>query len=69
MDIYRKTLFPALAGLLWAVFLALDLTGLWGSTWIKFTALALPGMWFFYLPSQVLIVLSQETGDTHEKAL
>lgn len=27
------------------------------------------GMWFFYLPSQVLIVLSQETGDTHEKDL
>lgn len=32
-------------------------------------ALAFPGMWFFYLPSQVLIVLSQETGDTNEKAL
>lgn len=32
-------------------------------------ALTAPGMWFFYLPSQVLIVLSQETGDTYEKAL
>lgn len=31
--------------------------------------LTFPGMWLFYLPSQVLIVLSQETGDTHEKAL
>lgn len=29
--------------------------------------LTFPGMWFFYLPSQVLIVLSQETGDTNEK--
>lgn len=27
------------------------------------------GIWFFYLPSQVLIVLSQETGDTNEKNL
>lgn len=29
--------------------------------------LTFPGMWFFYLPSQVLIVLSQETGDTDDK--
>ena len=34
-----------------------------------FPTLTFPGMWFFYLPSQVLIVLSQETGDTYEKAL
>lgn len=27
------------------------------------------GMWFFYLPSQVLIVLSQEEGERYEKAL
>lgn len=36
-----------------------------------FTAFTRIGMWLFYLPSQVLIVLSQEQekGDPHEKAV
>lgn len=41
MAFYRKWVFPLLAGLLWAVFLTLDLTGLADSTWVKFAAVCL----------------------------
>lgn len=38
---YRRRIFPVLAGLLWASFLTLDLTGRGGSTWVKFAAICL----------------------------
>lgn len=41
MAFCRKWVFPLLAGLLWAVFLTLDLTGLADSAWVKYTALCL----------------------------
>lgn len=41
MTFYRKRVFPALAGLLWAAFLTLDLTGWGDSTWVKFSAICL----------------------------
>ena len=41
MEVYRKRVFPVLAGLLWLVFLTLDLTRAWSSTWVKFAAICL----------------------------
>lgn len=41
MEAYRKKVFPLLAGVLWAAFLFLDLTGLADSTWVKFAAICL----------------------------
>lgn len=41
MTFYRNRVFPLLAGLLWAVFLTLDLTGLADSTWVKYAAVCL----------------------------
>lgn len=41
MTRYRRVFFPALAGVLWLVFLVLDLTRAAGSTWVKFAAISL----------------------------
>lgn len=41
MTVYRKRVFPLLAGLLWLTFLTLDLTGWGDSTWVKFAAICL----------------------------
>lgn len=41
MTLFREKIFPAAAGLLWLVFLFLDLTRLWDSTWVKFAAICL----------------------------
>ena len=41
MAFYRKTLFPLLAGVLWAGFLFLDLTRKGNSNWVKFAAICL----------------------------
>lgn len=41
MAFYRNRVFPLLAGLLWAVFLTMDLTGLGDSTWVKYAAVCL----------------------------
>lgn len=41
MTVYRKKVFPLLAGLLWLTFLTLDLTGWGDSTWVKFAAICL----------------------------
>lgn len=41
MSVYRKKVFPALAGILWLCFLFLDLTGAGNSTPVKFTAICL----------------------------
>ncbi len=44
MTLYRSRVFPLLAGILWALFLFLDLTRVSDSTWIKFAAICLCGM-------------------------
>lgn len=44
MDLFRKKLFPALAGGLWLSFLFLDLTHLGDTTWLKFTSICLCGL-------------------------
>ena len=41
MAVYRRRLFPALAGALWVCFLTLDLTGLCDSRWVKFASICL----------------------------
>lgn len=44
MSLCRSRVFPALAGLLWAAFLLLDLVRLGDSTWIKFAGICLCGI-------------------------
>lgn len=44
MDLYRKKVFPALAALLWLLFLLLDLTRTVSSTPVKFAAICLCGV-------------------------
>ena len=41
MSIYRSKIFPALAGVLWVVFLFLDIMNIADSTWVKFAAICL----------------------------
>lgn len=41
MTHYRSRIFPLLAGVLWAVFLFLDVTNTADSTWVKYTAICL----------------------------
>lgn len=41
MTHYRSRVFPLLAGVLWAVFLFLDVTNTADSTWVKYTAICL----------------------------
>lgn len=41
MTLYRRKIFPALAGVLWVIFLLLDITNRGDSTWVKFAAICL----------------------------
>lgn len=41
MTHYRSRIFPFLSGILWAIFLFLDVTNMADSTWVKYTAVCL----------------------------